>query len=233
LNNKPFAKSEIIYKKNIKKIKKSRIIIFGLGGVGSLAAEAISRNFINTLTLVDFDDYEISNLNRQLYSNYNNIGRKKVEVVKENIEKHCRDTNIIISDEKVTEENIEDFFKIEYNYVIDAIDDVKGKLAIIKYCKENNISVISCLGTGNRINPEMLKVEDIYKTFNCPLAKKMRKELKKLKINKVNVVFSSEKPVETTDNQLGSTSFVPSSAGLLLSSYVINKIAFKEEDVIL
>jgi len=227
LNNKPYSRSQLIYKENINKIKKSKIIIFGLGGVGSIAAESISRNFIDTLTLVDFDTYEISNFNRQLYSNEENIGRKKVEVFKENIQKHCKETNINIKGEKVTEDNIKDFFEIEYDYVIDAVDDVKAKLAIIKHCKENNIPVISSMGTGNRINPEMIKVENIYKTFNCPLAKKMRKELKKLNINDLTVVFSKEKPIETEDKRIGSTSFVPGSAGLLLSSYVINKLALE------
>ncbi len=227
MNNKPYQRSELIYKENINKIKNSKIIIFGLGGVGSVAAESISRNFIDTLTLVDFDSYEISNLNRQLYSNYENIGRKKVDIFKENIQKHCKDTKIYIKGEKVTENNVEDFFEMEYDYVIDAVDDVKAKLAIIKYCKENSIPVISCMGTGNRINPEMITVENIYKTFNCPLAKKMRKELKKLNINNLDVVFSKENPVETVDKKLGSTSFVPGSAGLLLSSYVINKLALE------
>jgi len=227
LNNKPYTRSEIIYKENLNKIKKSKIIIFGLGGVGSAAAESISRNFIDTLTLVDFDIYEISNLNRQLYSNYENIRRKKVDVFKENIQKHCKETKINIKGEKVNERNVEDFFEIEYDYVIDAVDDVKAKLAIIKYCKEKSIPIISCMGTGNRINPEMIKIEDIYKTFNCPLAKKMRKELKKLNIKNLEVVFSKENPVDTEDKKLGSTSFVPGSAGLLLSSYVINRIALE------
>jgi tRNA A37 threonylcarbamoyladenosine dehydratase len=228
LNNKPYQRSELIYKDKIEKIKKSNIIIFGLGGVGSVAAESISRNFIENLTVVDYDTYEVSNLNRQLYSNYDNIGRKKVDVFKENIEKHCRDTKIIARGEKVTEFNIEEFFDIDYDYVIDAVDDVKAKLAIIKYCKDNNIPVISCMGTGNRINPEMLTIDDIFKTFNCPLAKKMRKELKRLGVLSLDAVFSKEKPVETVDKKLGSTSFVPGSAGLLLASYVINKIAFEE-----
>jgi tRNA A37 threonylcarbamoyladenosine dehydratase len=225
LNNKPYQRSELIYKD---KIEKSNIIIFGLGGVGSVAAESISRNFIKNLTVVDYDTYEVSNLNRQLYSNYDNIGRKKVDVLKENVQKHCRDTNIIVRGEKVTESNIEEFFDIDYDYVIDAVDDVKAKLAIIKYCKDNNIPVISCMGTGNRINPEMLTIDDIFKTFNCPLAKKMRKELKRLGVLSLDAVFSKEKPVETVDKKLGSTSFVPGSAGLLLASYVINKIAFEE-----
>jgi tRNA A37 threonylcarbamoyladenosine dehydratase len=228
LNNKPYQRSELIYKDKIEKIKKSNIIIFGLGGVGSVAAESISRNFIKNLTVVDYDTYEVSNLNRQLYSNYDNIGRKKVDVLKENVQKHCRDTNIIVRGEKVTESNIEEFFDIDYDYVIDAVDDVKAKLAIIKYCKDNNIPVISCMGTGNRINPEMLTIDDIFKTFNCPLAKKMRKELKRLGVLSLDAVFSKEKPVETVDKKLGSTSFVPGSAGLLLASYVINKIAFEE-----
>lgn len=228
MNNKPYQRSELIYKDKIEKIKKSNIIIFGLGGVGSVAAESISRNFIKNLTVVDYDTYEVSNLNRQLYSNYDNIGRKKVDVLKENVQKHCRDTNIIVRGEKVTESNIEEFFDIDYDYVIDAVDDVKAKLAIIKYCKDNNIPVISCMGTGNRINPEMLTIDDIFKTFNCPLAKKMRKELKRLGVLSLDAVFSKEKPVETVDKKLGSTSFVPGSAGLLLASYVINKIAFEE-----
>lgn len=226
--NNSYQRTQLIYKDKIKNIRKSKIIVFGLGGVGSLAAESISRNFIDTLTVVDFDTYDISNLNRQLYSNYENIGEKKVDVFKRNIEKHCPDTKINSLDKKVTEENINDFFDVEYDYVIDAIDDVKGKLSLIKFCKENKINIISCMGTGNRINPELITLGDIYKTYNCPLAKKMRKELRKLNIDSLAVVYSKEEPIKNAGGGLGSNSFVPGTAGLLLSSYVINKVALND-----
>jgi len=226
--NNSYQRTELIYKEKMINIRKSKVIVFGLGGVGSAAAESISRNFIDTLTIVDFDTYDITNLNRQLYSNFESIGSKKPEIFKKNIEKHCPDTNIIAVDKKVTEDNVSDFFDVNYDFVVDAVDDVKAKLALIKYCKANNINIISCMGTGNRINPELVTVDDIYKTYNCPLAKKMRKELRKLDIKSLAVVYSKEDPVKTVDGKLGSTSFVPGTAGLLLSSYVINKIALSD-----
>jgi len=226
--NNSYQRTELIYKEKMINIRKSKVIVFGLGGVGSAAAESISRNFIDTLTIVDFDTYDITNLNRQLYSNFESIGSKKPEIFKKNIEKHCPDTNIISVDKKVTEDNVSDFFDVNYDFVVDAVDDVKAKLALIKYCKANNINIISCMGTGNRINPELVTVDDIYKTYNCPLAKKMRKELRKLDIKSLAVVYSKEDPVKTVDGKLGSTSFVPGTAGLLLSSYVINKIALSD-----
>ena len=223
-----YQRTELIYREKINNIRKSKVAVFGLGGVGSVAAESISRNFIDTLTLVDFDTYDVTNLNRQLYSNYKNIGRKKTEIFKENIIKHCPETSIITFDKKVEKENIESLFKVKYDFVVDAMDDVKAKLALINYCVENGIDIISCMGTGNRTNPENLTIEDIYKTYNCPLAKKMRKELRKLDINRLNVVYSKEEPVKTTEGKLGSTSFVPGTAGLLMASYVINRLALKD-----
>lgn len=223
-----YHRTELIYKEKINNIRKSKVAVFGLGGVGSMAAESISRNFLDTLVLIDFDTYEITNLNRQLYSNYDNIGRKKTEVFKENIQKHCPETKIITFDRKVEKENIESFFKVKYDFVVDAVDDVKAKLALIAYCKKNDIDIISCMGTGNRTNPELLTVDDVFRTYNCPLAKKMRKELRKLDITRLDVVYSKEEPVKTEKGKLGSTSFVPGTAGLLMASYVLNRLALKD-----
>lgn len=224
----PWSRLEIIYGAvNVQKFRNANVMIAGLGGVGSYSAEAICRSFVGKMTLVDFDTYDITNLNRQLHSTVENTGRSKVEVIGENILSINPDIEIKKYNCRIDEKNIEIFFKNDkVDYVIDAIDDVNAKILLIEYCLKNHIKIISCMGTGNRTNPQAFRIADIYKTFNCPLAKKMRKELKARGIRKHKVVFSEETPkksMETVD--IGSNSFVPSSAGLLLASYVINDLA--------
>lgn len=223
----PWSRLEIIYGiENVQKFKNTNIMIAGLGGVGSYSAEAICRSFVGKMTIIDFDTYDITNLNRQLHSTMNNIGKNKVDIIEKNL--LTINPNIVINkyNNRIDEKNIDIFFKDDkVDYVIDAIDDVNAKILLIKYCKENNIKIISCMGTGNRINPQSFKIVDIYKTYNCPLAKKMRKELKLIGISKHKVVFSEELPKKNIEtNIIGSNSFVPSSAGLLLASYVINDL---------
>lgn len=223
----PWSRLEIIYGiENVQKFKNTNIMIAGLGGVGSYSAEAICRSFVGKMTIIDFDTYDVTNLNRQLHSTMNNIGKSKVDIIEENL--LTINPYIVINkyNNRIDEKNIDIFFKDDkVDYVIDAIDDVNAKILLIKYCKKNNIKIISCMGTGNRINPQSFKIVDIYKTYNCPLAKKMRKELKLIGISKHKVVFSEELPKKSIEtNIIGSNSFVPSSAGLLLASYVINDL---------
>lgn len=224
----PWSRLEIIYGiENVKRFKEANVMIAGLGGVGSYSAEAICRSFVGKMTIVDFDTYDITNLNRQLHSTVENIGRSKVDVVAENILSINPNIAIRKYNSKIDEKNIDNFFKDDkVDYVIDAIDDVNAKILLIEFCMRNNIKIISCMGTGNRTNPQSFRIADIHKTINCPLAKKLRKELKSRGIKKHKVVFSEELPRKSVEtNIIGSNSFVPSSAGLLLASYVINDIA--------
>jgi tRNA A37 threonylcarbamoyladenosine dehydratase len=224
----PWSRLEIIYgSENVERFKEANVMIAGLGGVGSYSAEAICRSFVGKMTIVDFDTYDTTNLNRQLHSTVENIGKRKVDVVEENILSINPNIAIKKYNIKIDEKNIDIFFKNDkVDYVIDAIDDVNAKILLIEFCIKNNIKIISCMGTGNRKNPQSFRIADIYKTINCPLAKKLRKELKSRGIKKHKVVFSEELPQKSVEtNTIGSNSFVPASAGLLLASYVINDMA--------
>lgn len=225
----------LLTEKGIEKIQKSNIAVFGLGGVGSYCVEALVRCGVKNLTLVDSDVYSLSNLNRQLFATKKTIGQKKVEVAKKRLLEINENLNIDVLDFFVLQgQNQIDFSK--FDYVIDAIDTVSGKLEIIKCCKDLGVPVISCMGTGNKLNPTLFKVEDIFKTKNCPLCKAMRKRLKELNILSLDVVYSEETPINSgifdeknQNKQIPcSVSFVPSVAGLVLAYHVIKSIAFKD-----
>lgn len=221
------SRLELIYgKKGLEKIQNSKILIAGLGGVGSYAAEAIGRSFVNNIILIDFDTFEESNLNRQLHSNDLTIGKNKVDIIKENILKINSEATITAYKDKISNENIIDLIPKDINYVIDAIDDFNAKVSLIEYCYKNNINIISSMGTAKKKNPEKLQYSDIFKTKICPLAKKIRKELKLRNVKKLNVVYSTEEIIKNNkSNILGSTPFVPAASGLMLAAYVINSIA--------
>jgi tRNA A37 threonylcarbamoyladenosine dehydratase len=219
----------LIGKENIEKLKNSHVIIFGLGGVGGFTVEALVRAGIGEISVVDFDSVDITNLNRQIIATHESIGRKKVDLIKERALSINPDVKINSYIEKFSKETAALFFHDKnYDYAVDAIDLVSCKLDLIEACKKKNIPVVSSMGTGNKLNPTMLEVADISKTSVCPLAKVMRKELKKRRINKVKVIFSKEVPqkplnMENTREKkvnLGSVSFVPSVAGLIIASEV-------------
>ena len=218
---------------NIEKLKNSNVIVFGLGGVGGATVEALVRAGIGNLSIVDFDTVDKTNLNRQIITTQFVIGKPKVEVAKDRILSINPNINLTIYNEKFLKENIDLFFKDKkYDYIVDAIDLVTPKLDLIEFATNSKIAIISCMGTGNKINPTKFKVADIKKTSVCPLAKVIRKELKKKRINKLKVVYSDETPRkpfnldggrEKTKN-VGSISFVPPVAGMLLASEVIKDI---------
>ena len=218
---------------NLEKLKNSNIIVFGLGGVGGAAVESLVRAGIGNLSIVDFDTVDKTNLNRQIITIQSVIGKPKVEVAKDRILSINPNINLTIYNEKFLKENIDLFFKDKkYDYIVDAIDLVTPKLDLIEFATNLKIPIISCMGTGNKINPAKFKVADIKKTSVCPLAKVIRKELKKKRINKLKVVYSDETPRkpfnldggrEKTKN-VGSISFVPPVAGMLLASEVIKDI---------
>ena len=211
----------------------SSVMIFGIGGVGSFTAEAISRCGVGKIILVDFDTVSLSNINRQLIADTTTIGKKKTSVMAERIKNINPDCTVIEKDVFVTAENAVEIIKSEeVDYVIDAIDNVTAKIAIIEYCKANNISIISSMGTGNKLDPFKFKIADIQKTSVCPLARVMRYELKKRNIKNVKVLFSKEIPLTPADcgepsqkrKTPGSMSFVPPVAGMIIAGEVIKDI---------
>ena len=207
---------------NIEKIKNTTVLIIGLGGVGGYALESIARSGIGKIILVDGDIVDITNLNRQIISNKNNIGKNKVDVAYDRV-KEISNCEVIKINEFITESNIYILFNEKIDYIIDACDTINTKKQLIREAIKRNINIISCMGTAKKMDPTRLKIMDIRKTSYDPIAKIIRKMVKTEKINKkVMVVCSDEVPVKI--ELLGSNSFVPATAGLLCSSYVINDI---------
>ena len=215
----------------IDKLKNSKVIIYGLGGVGSFACEAVARAGVGHLVLVDIDVYDISNINRQLGALHSTIGRRKVDVMRERI----LDINLECVVEAYTPDEINggEEFAIDYNtdYVVDCIDTMTTKLKLIERCNEIGVKIISATSAGNKLDPTKFQVADIYKTTVCPVCKILRKELKARGIKKHKVVYSTELPAEqkkiVTEGEkrvLGSISFVPSVAGLIIAGEVIKDI---------
>ncbi len=220
------SRSEILLgKQGIEKLKNGHVLIFGVGGVGSYAAEAIARSGVGEITLVDFDTVSPSNMNRQIPALQSTVGKKKAEVMRDRIMDINPACKVSFIDAFCTPDNVKRLIPMECSYVIDAVDTVSAKLAIIETCAERNIPVISCMGAGNKLDPTRFEVSDIFKTSVCPLCRVMRRELKKRGIEKVDVVYSREEAVKTEDGVIGSLPFVPSVAGLILAGHVIKNIA--------
>lgn len=213
----------------VKKLNNSFVAVFGLGGVGSYTAEALARSGIGKILLVDNDAVSKSNINRQLCALQSTVGRKKVDVVAERLLDINPDLIIERSYEFVLPENISSFDFSRFDYVIDAIDTVSAKLAIAESAKEHGVPMISSMGTGNKLDPTALTVTDITKTTVCPLARVMRRELKKRGISHLKVVFSTEEPKRQNHDEGGklppaSVAFVPSVAGLIAAGEAIKDI---------
>lgn len=218
-----FERFKLLVGNKFDDICKKKILIIGLGGVGSYVVESLIRCGISDITLVDNDTIDMTNLNRQLMADKNNIGKLKTEELYlriKNINENCRVTlkNLFVNDDNV-DEVITDF-----DYVVDACDTIRTKLAIIRVCNQKNIKLISAMGTGNKMDPSLLEITDIYKTSYDPLAKIIRSNCRKMGIKKLTVVCSREKPIRKIKEIIPSNSFVPSSAGLLITSYIINDI---------
>ena len=222
----------LIGEEKLNKLKNKSVIVFGVGGVGGTVVEALVRSGIENITLVDNDTVSISNLNRQIISSLDAVGKYKVDVAKDRILSINKNANVEIHKCFFLPENSSSFDFSKYDYVIDAVDTVSAKIEIIVKAKEKNVPVISSMGTGNKMNPTMLEVSDIHKTSVCPLAKVMRYELRKRNIKNVKVVYSKEEPitpkVQITNevNRVipGSTSFVPPVAGYIIASEVIKDL---------
>lgn len=213
---------EILIGNNIDKLKNTTVLIVGIGGVGGYALESIARSGIGKIIIVDNDIVDITNLNRQIISNKNNIGLNKVDVAYDRI-KEISNSEVIKIKEFITKDNIDILFTEKIDYIIDACDTIETKKELIRQSIKRNIKLISCMGTANKMDPSRLKIMDIRKTSYDPIAKIIRKMIKEEKINKkIMVVCSDEKPLNR--KKLGSNCLVPSVAGILCASYVINDI---------
>ncbi|MFR3211920.1 ThiF family adenylyltransferase [Anaerotignum sp.] len=228
-----FSRAELLLgEEALEKLRSARVALFGIGGVGSFAAEALARGGVGHITLVDGDTVSITNINRQLIALHSTVGKEKTAVMAERIADISPETEVETYPVVYGAENRDLLDFSTYDYVIDAIDTVTSKLILIEEAKKAGVPVISCMGTGNKFHPERFEVTDISKTSVCPLAKVMRKELKVRGIKNVKVVYSKEEPQkpaespETGKRQIpGSLSFVPPVAGLLLAGEVIRHIA--------
>ena len=211
----------LIDEEGINKLRNIKVLIIGLGGVGSYAVEALSRSGINNLIIVDKDIIDITNLNRQLMTLHSNIGRYKTDVIEERIKDINPNCNVTKITKEITDKNIKELIDLKPNYIIDACDTLTVKKELIRLSLKNDFKLISSMGTGNRMIPKF-EIMDLRKTNYDPIAKILRKMVKDEKINKkIMVVSSNEKPIRK-GGTIGSNSFVPATAGLLLASYVIN-----------
>lgn len=215
--------TKIIDEFDFNKIKNLNILLIGIGGVGGYTLETLVRMGINNITIVDYDKVDITNINRQIIATTKTIDKYKVDVAKERALEINPNINIKVIKNNINKDNYLDLFKDPYDYVIDACDTITTKVLLIEYCTLNKIKIISCMGTGNRIDPTKLEITNIWKTNNDPLAKVMRKLLKERNIkDKIPVICSSELPIKIKDRTPGSTSIVPSVAGIYITSYIIN-----------
>lgn len=234
-----FSRSELLIgKDSLEVLKNSKVVVFGIGGVGSFTTESLARAGVGHLILVDNDTVDITNLNRQIHATLETVDRAKVEIMKERIALINPNCKVETIQEFILEENIANIIPDDVDYVVDAIDTITTKLGLAEYCAKKNIRIISSMGTGNKMDPSRFKVADVYKTSVCPLAKVMRHELKKRRVKKLKVVFSDELPATPDPEQVkeflkmspnkrqipGSISFVPPVAGMIIGGEVIKDL---------
>lgn len=213
---------KVIGSDKVNDLSKKTVLVLGVGGVGGYVVESLARSNIGTLILVDYDKVEESNINRQIIALNSTIGRSKVDVLEERIKDINSGCKVIKIDKFIDNNNYLELFDNNIDYFVDACDTVLVKKLVIKECLKRNIPFISSMGTGNKLDPSKLVITDIRKTVNDPLARILRKFVRDEKINKkVMVLTSSELPIKTGDRTPGSTAFVPSSAGLLIASYIV------------
>ncbi|WP_458456675.1 tRNA threonylcarbamoyladenosine dehydratase [Methanobrevibacter sp.] len=230
-----FSRTEmLIGNEGMGKLRNAKVAVFGLGGVGSFVCEGLARSGLGNFVLVDHDKVDKSNINRQLIATVNTLGRYKVDLMKERILEINPDANVETYREFYMADSKEDIITEDLSYAVDCVDTIMAKIAIICKCDEIDVPVISSMGTGNKLDPTMFEVADIFETSVCPLARIMKKDLKKRNIEKLKVVYSKEHPINTNDCDInkdrkfkikGSVSFVPSVAGLIISGEVIKDIA--------
>ncbi len=232
-----YARSELLLGEgSTEKLKNSKVIVFGVGGVGSYVVEALTRAGIGTIAIVDDDTVAVSNLNRQLIATVETVGTEKVDAAEKRILLINPDCNVIKLKKFLTKDNIDEFLLESYDFIVDAIDTVSSKIALAVFAESYGVPIISSMGTGNKLDPTRFEVCDIYKTSVCPLARVMRYELKKRGVKHLKVVYSKEEPIkpkmyEEPDcvhqkrQTPGSVPFVPSVAGMIIAGEVIKSIA--------
>ena len=221
-----FSRSARIFgAENQEKLNSAKVLVFGLGGVGGAVCEALARSGVGTLGLVDKDIVDITNINRQLIATESTIGMKKTDACEKRMLEINPRINLNKYDLFYLPETADAVNLSKYDYIVDAIDNVTAKLELIKRAKEENIKIISSMGTGNKIHPEMLEIADISKTSVCPLARVIRRELRNKGINHLTVVYSKEEPQNIDgDRTPASSTFVPITAGVLIASRVVQDI---------
>ena len=230
-----FSRTEmLIGNEGMEKLKAAKVAVFGLGGVGSYVCEGLARCGVGNFVLVDFDKIDESNINRQLIATEKTVGRYKVDLMKERILEINPEANVEIYKEFYMADSENDIITDDLSYAVDCVDTIMAKIAIICKCDAINVPVISSMGTGNKLDPTMFEVADIYETSVCPLARIMKKDLRKRNIEKLKVVYSKEHAINTNDCPInqdrkfkikGSVSFVPSVAGLIIAGEVVKDIA--------
>ena len=233
-----FSRTEmLIGNEGMKKLNDAKVAVFGIGGVGSFVCEGLARSGIGNFILVDYDKIDESNINRQLIATVNTIGKCKADLMKERILEINPNANVEVHKEFYMADSKSDIITEDLSYVVDCVDTIMAKIAIICNCDALDVPVISSMGTGNKLDPTMFEVADIYETSVCPLARIMKKDLKKRNIEKLKVVYSKENPINTNEHAInqnrkfkvkGSVSFVPSVAGLIIAGEVIKDIAGDE-----
>lgn len=232
MKNNIYTRTELLIgREKLEILKKSKVIVFGIGGVGSFTVEALARCGVGKISMVDFDTIDITNVNRQIHAFRENVGLYKVDEMKKRVNSINEDIVVDTFKEKLEKENISKFNLEQYDYIVDAIDTITSKIFLAKYAFEKNIKIISAMGAGNKMDPTRLKVSDINKTTTCPLARVLRRELKKVGVKKLKVVYSDEKSVgEKIENEQrrksspSSISFMPSVMGLIIASEIVKDL---------
>ena len=213
----------LIGEENINKLEQSTVAVFGIGGVGSFTVEALARSAVGKLILIDGDVIDETNINRQIHANVNTVGKWKTEVMRDRILEINPNLQVEIYSERYSSEK-RDMVSTDYDYIVDAIDSVPDKLDLIETAYSRGIRIISSMGAGNKLDPTQFEVVDIYDTSVCPLAKKVRSELRKRDVGHLKVVFSKEEPVKVEGIGPASIAFVPSVAGLIIAGEVVKDI---------
>jgi tRNA A37 threonylcarbamoyladenosine dehydratase len=238
MNNAFIRSSYLLGSEGMERLGNSKVAIFGIGGVGSYAAEALARTGIGSLILIDYDTIDVTNINRQIHATSKTVGLPKVDVMRDRLLEINPGLIIEAIQERYTKDTRQEFLDPSFDYIIDAIDMVSSKIDLVTSSLEMGIPIISSMGAGNKLDPTAFLVSDIYNTRVCPLARVMRNELRKRGVKALKVVYSPEEPIDVNLGDIdrrkaipGSVSFVPSVAGLILAGEVIKDIALREEDM--
>lgn len=249
-----FSRTQLLLgKEGMERLYRARVAVFGIGGVGGYTVEALARSGVGTLDLIDDDRVCLTNVNRQLLATRRTVGQKKVELARQRVAEIAPDTVVNVYETFYGPEMADQFDFTQYDYVVDAIDTVTGKLALIDQARAAGCPIISCMGTGNKLDPTAFEVADIYETSVCPLARVMRRELRKRGVDKLKVVYSKEPPLQPEEDLTisckahcicppetartclerrqvpGSTAFVPAVAGMILAGEVIKALLLRNK----